>query len=637
MTRDAAPPPVRLAARTSVGLDIGCALLLLIGIVRLFALVLHDPLLGYANQYDMARTSACVDVWPSLPGPKRFAAHQSAPLPDYVEYRAEDAHCYRSSAVAFVVAAKAIVVAAHAAGFAAAGRFPLRAVGIVQALALLALVLAFCVAERARPWARLAHAAVFAVVLADPANTLWLNTLYTESATLFFAYAVAGLVALRTVTRPGLAIAIAMIVALAGLASSRQQYAPFAVLPLLILAPYWWRNARLAWVGAALALVAAWALLSSSLATMPAIRAANNHDFYLGAALPAVRDEPQALARLGLPAECRAAIGANWYVGMGADPHDECTEVASLGRVDFLRLLPGDPALPWRILVRGVPETQVWWQHYLGMIAGESFGDLSMRSTWLGLSLASATERVPLAVHFLALGAVAAGLIGTLIAWGRALRRGGRDDGWLRCVIVGASLALYAPVSAIFGDGYVEVARHALLLHSAMAALALLCAGRVILRPPNVQMRAAQARSTLMIAVLAAAFGSALWTGARHWPLARGVVDGPATRGLDGTTYAIRGWALDPFGVASIGVAAYDDWDSLAPAATWKATIGLRKTGPQGESLERYFPTYPESANGGFAVDIPRAELPAYAHCLRTRVQNRLGVVTEIDRRCVQP
>jgi hypothetical protein len=165
----------------------------------------------------------------------------------------------------------------------------------------------------------------------------------------------------------------------------------------------------------------------------------------------------------------------------------------------------------------------------------------------------------------------------------------------------------------------------------------LLCAGRVITRPPHVEMRAPRAGATFMVSMLAVTFGIALWTAARHWPLARGVVDEPATRRFDGATYAVRGWALDPLGVASIGVAAYDDWNSVAPTATWKATTGLRKTGPQGESLERYFPTYPESANGGFAVDIPRAGLPPHATCLRTQVRNRLGVVTEIDRRCLQP
>ncbi len=498
-------------------------------------------------------------------------------------------------------------------------------------------VLAFCCAERARPWARFAHAAVFAVVLTDPANTLWLNTLYTESATLFFAYAVAGLIALATITHPGRTTAMAMIVALAGLASSRQQYAPFAVVPLLVLAPYWWRSARVAWVGAALGLAAAWALQADSLATMPAIRAANNHDFYLGAALPSVRNEPQALARLGLPADCRAAMGANWYVGMGAKPQEQCTEVASLGRVNFLRLLPDDPLLPLRILVRGLPESQAWVQHYLGMIAGESFGDLSLRPTWIGASLADATERLPLAVYLLVLAALAAGFPCALIAWLRALRSSGREDGWLRGVIFVSAIALYAPVSAVFGDGYVEVARHSVLLHSAMVALGLLCVGRGIARRAKGEARAARARALCVMAALTLVFWIASWSGARQWPLARGVIDLPVSRRFDGAVYAIRGWALDPFGVTAIRVAAYGGWDSRIPSATWEATLGLPKTGPEGESLERYFPTYPDSANGGFALDIPRTALPPNAHCLRTRVRNRLGVVTEIDRRCLSP
>ncbi|MGE5668601.1 MAG: hypothetical protein ACM338_10450, partial [Betaproteobacteria bacterium] len=106
----------------------------------------------------------------------------------------------------------------------------------------------------------------------------------------------------------------------------------------------------------------------------------------------------------------------------------------------------------------------------------------------------------------------------------------------------------------------------------------------------------------------------------------------PASRRFDGAVYAIRGWALDPFGVAVIRVAAYDGWDSVTPTATWEATKGLPSTG-----LERYFPTYPESTNGGFALDVPRSVLPPHAHCLRTQVQNRLGITTEIDRRCLRP
>ena len=625
----AAPPRHR-------AVELACLLLVLVGTFRLFALVLHTPMLGYANQYDMVRTSACVDLWPALPPSQRYGAHQSAPLPRYVAEHVAGGPCYPSSGIAFVEFARLAVGAARWAGLVETAGFPLQAVGALQALALLVLVLAFCRAERARPWARLAHATVFAVVLADPADALWMNTLYTEFGALFFAYAVAGLLALATIARPRWPTALALIVALAGLAGSRQQYAPFAAIPLLILLPYWWGPARRAWVAAAAVVVATWALQMAALAQLPAIHAANNHDFYLGAALPAVHDEAKALQRLGLPSGCRPAIGSDWFVGMGADPQRQCPEVESLGRIEFLRLVLDDPVLPLRILVRGLPLIQPWWQHHLGMIAGVTFGDLSRAPTWLRLSLASAGERMSLDLHLLVLALLAAGLAVASAGWIRARCLVRPDDGWLRAVVLTSAVGAYAPISAIFGDGYSDAARHALLLHPAVAALALLGIGRALRTPAPPGSRAAPLAVGVAYLALAAALAAGLLLAARHWPLGFGVVDLPATRRLDGDDYAIRGWAVDAWGVAAVRVAAYSDLDTATPAAVWDATIGRPVDGPQGESLRLYFANYPGAAHGGFAVDVPRSAWPATAPCLRTRVQNTLGVVTEIDRRCIE-
>ena len=38
-----------------------------IGIIRMFLVILHSPLLGYANNYDMVRLQACQQIWPSDP------------------------------------------------------------------------------------------------------------------------------------------------------------------------------------------------------------------------------------------------------------------------------------------------------------------------------------------------------------------------------------------------------------------------------------------------------------------------------------------------------------------------------------------------------------------------------------------
>ena len=157
-----------------------CVLLIALGTLRLAGVVLSEPMLGYANQYDMARTSACLDLWPDVPFAERSLAHQHAPLPAYIDFHDEAARCFPSTTVAFAAAAKRALQTVGALGLVSLERYPLQAVGVVQGLALLAVVVAFCYAETPRPAARLAHCAVFALVLTDPANGMWLNTLYTE-------------------------------------------------------------------------------------------------------------------------------------------------------------------------------------------------------------------------------------------------------------------------------------------------------------------------------------------------------------------------------------------------------------------------------------------------------------------------
>ena len=79
----------------------------------------------------------------------------------------------------------------------------LRFVGSVKALALLALLaLLFTRRARARPAWMIVHAAVFAIVLADPVVSLWMNTLYTEFSAVLFGYAAIGCIAVMAGLAP---------------------------------------------------------------------------------------------------------------------------------------------------------------------------------------------------------------------------------------------------------------------------------------------------------------------------------------------------------------------------------------------------------------------------------------------------
>src|SRR5690606_9821630 len=75
------------------------AVVLVLGLLRLFVLVLHAPLAGYANQYDMARSSDCLGLWPDLPAEQQALATPAAPRTDYRYGGATGAACYPSTAV----------------------------------------------------------------------------------------------------------------------------------------------------------------------------------------------------------------------------------------------------------------------------------------------------------------------------------------------------------------------------------------------------------------------------------------------------------------------------------------------------------------------------------------------------------
>ncbi len=624
-------------------------LLVIAGVVRVLVVVLHDPLLGYANQYDMVRTSACVDLWPALPPPARYAAHTAAPLDRYVSEHLAGSPCYPSTGVAFVEFAKGAIEALRAVGLFRDVGFPLRAVGIVAAITLFATVIAFVVVERRRPWAQLAHATLFAIVLSDPALTLWMNTFYTEFGTMFFLYVAGGIVALApgvgrprgsssgAASRPCAPLAVLGYGALAygallGLVWSRQQYAAFAVIPLLIVAPQCWRRARAAWFAAVVVVVASMIVQTASIAGLPAIRAANMHDVYLGAVLPSARHEARALTELGLPASCRQAIGSNWYVGMGEDPQQQCTEVDALGRLALLRLIPRDPALPWRVLVRGLPLTQWWWQHYLGMVAGTQHADWSHSTSPFAWSLADLDEQLPLVGYLVVVAAVAAAFIVTAAQWARAAIRGRAAGSWTCAMLFLSALGMYAPFSAIFGDGYVDASRHALLFHPAAASLLCLGTGRILRHAISRETRALRWMSIAGSSwiVVAAFLAMALVWGVRRVPVGYGMVGDPAIRRLDGDTYTMRGWAVDPWGVRGMRVAAYRDLDAKVPERSWVASYGHSVPG-----LSTYFPTYAGADHGGFALSISRSEWPSTAPCLRTWIDSRTGGSVEIDRRCV--
>lgn len=606
-------------------------LLLALGAWRIAAVVAASPMLGYANQFDMGRTSACFGLWPDLPEPARYEAHPQGPIARYVRAEPKPAECYPSSELAFVATALAIAPRD--------GPVDLRIVGAVKGAVLLLVALGLDAALRRRAAWALAHAAVFAFVLADPVTTLWLNTLYTEFGALVGAYASIGLLPVVVFRQPPSApprwALFAFACALALLALSRLQHLLLpAVLALPVLISLWPR-ARRAAAGLALWIIAI-ALAQAMIARPPTIVAANNADVVLGAILPASRDPARTAVRLGLPERCLQSSGASWYETMGESLSATCPEALAMPRRALIALAFAEPATIARAVLRGLPQLQDWRLGYLGSVEGRDFAGSDLVRAVAGpaaASFAPAITALPMPAFAFLLCASLALLIVSAGAMLRAAIRE-RPAAFALMIYALTASAWYAILTSILGDGYVEIPRHAQLVAPCLSAMLLIIVGALLAAAWTATSRgaagagAARASAGIVLASLAiAAIATVALRGTiAAMPLATGIVDRPKRNAVPYGAVEFVGWALDPRGVGRVELVA-DNGD------VYRADYGTPYAGARGEPLALYFPSYPNVALPGFAANLPPQALAAGSLGVRTFVVDVDGVRTEIDRR----
>jgi hypothetical protein len=605
--------------------------LLALGVWRIAVIVAASPMLGYANQFDMGRTSACFGLWPDLPEPARYEAHPQAPIAHYVRAEPRPAECYRSSELAFVAAALAIAPRD--------GPVDLRIVGAVKGALLILVALGLDAALKRRPAWALANAAVFAVVLADPMIMLWANTLYTEFGAVLGAYASIGLLPALVIREPQSApprwTLFGFACSLAVLGMSRQQHLLLpAVLALPVLISLW-RTAR----GIALGLglwVLALAIAQAMMARPATITAANNADVVLGAILPASRDQARTADRLGLPPRCLQSSGASWYETMGESLAATCPEALAMPRRALAAVAFTEPATVARATLRGLPQLQDWRLGYLGSVEGRDFaGNEAVRAVAgpAAISLATVVTPLPRQAFVWILGGSLALLVASTGATLRASIRG-RSAPFALLIYALTATAWYAILTSILGDGYVEIPRHAQLAAPCLAASLLIVAGALVAAMLTAARRkagiapAAPATLSIVVASLAiAAIGYIALRGAiAATPLATGIVDRPKQNRVPDGAVEFVGWALDPRGVARVELVADG-------GEVYRADYGRPYAGARGEPLALYFPSYPDVALPGFIARLPAQALAAGSLGVRTFVVNIDGVHTEIDRR----
>ncbi|HUD41188.1 MAG TPA: hypothetical protein VMR06_04240 [Dokdonella sp.] len=450
-SRVPSPPSVRIVLFALAAL----------ALYRVLGLLLHDPLLALANNYDQIRYTGCYDVGPLRPDVPAWHSNPQAPLRVYARQPIPEGNCYWTTDWLAGAAVAAAWRAAESLGD--APEHSIRALGLLRLAGWL--LAAAWVTRRLQRAGRddlaITQLAVLALIVADPANTLYLSTFYAEAGALFGLYvALAGaLVAAVAGGRSAWVVA-----AIGGFLLGGSKYQHFALPCLLALALASAGERRLRQAALALALggLAGGALqLQQAARTTPlteAIASTNRVNFVLTALLPNVADPAATVAALGLPAGCAALSGKSIYVL--AEPVETlCPGLRELPALRAWTALAAEPAAWLRAAARA-PPYMPWIPDYLGLVEGAQQQRLPDGYVTLDRWL----DRRPLALL---------GLFGLpwLVLAGSWLLRAPPLARAFAAVFAAGSAAVAG--IALLGDGYVELGKHAHLAFSlALAAIA---------------------------------------------------------------------------------------------------------------------------------------------------------------------
>jgi hypothetical protein len=531
--------------------------------LRLGYVVMHQPLAGFANQFDMLRTTACLGLLPDAdvtPG----AATPAAPIERYRVGAPRDPSCLIGTEVLIAGAARVLDWSGDALGLGDPASMPLRLLAWTKALLLLLAVGWIDWRLRAHRGARVVHAGLAAVVLVDPFNTLYLAGFYTEFAALLSAWLALALPLTWILDgrAPGHRGAIGWGLILAAFALSRFQHALIPLLLLLWLLLLAWRarwaaGPLLLWP--VLALLPALALQGIVQGQYQTIADANRWNSFFGAAIPAAGDAERFARELDLPQRCAELVHTTWYLQRGRDARAECPQAFALSRVRWLAQLANEPAAIARLVGRGVSLSGQWRPGYLGEVAGGQFERLPVGRAGLGASLADAVARLPFA-WLLAFWAapllLLAGLAGADPRERRAragslrVDRASEPGGRLAALWLWPLLVLIAGLgwgASLVGDGYSELARH---LHlAANATLVAILLGLLALVRALLSGRwRGRALAWLALAAALLALGG-FYT--QRQSLGFGVLESPAGEST-AEPMQLTGWALDPRGIRAV-------------------------------------------------------------------------------------
>ncbi len=435
------------------------------GLVRVLPLLLHNPLIALANSYDEVRYSACFDLYPDRPADINPTLNSPwSPHSDYTFRQPPETICYWSTELMFQAAAAAIFKTEAA--LTGQQVFSVRWLGALKFGAALLVWGLFCRAWwlRGPPAMTFANGLMFPLLLADPANTIYLNTFYAEFTAVLTLYVMISVILLYH-ERPRSKRAITLLALAAfALAMSKIQHLLLPTMcALTVLIFDYVRTRRWSWrasalfVGAIVGLIVQVDQLKRDNAAMRDIDMFNRSDVAFTGLLPNSSDPAKTADLLGIDRACLQYAGLRAWQLPDYPPH-VCPSIANISRGRELNALLHDPLMAIRLFSGGVAALDPWLAPGLGTVEGGNFEPLPrVFFTASDLFAASSLVRAvllggPVVVMF-------------VLLYGRR-----RPSGMRRYTVLTVAIMFTTLTVTVLGDGLADVPKQGHLVINAAFA-----------------------------------------------------------------------------------------------------------------------------------------------------------------------
>ena len=423
---------------------------------------LYKPgFIGYANNYDFIRHSSCVGLWSYIPDHTKTSGYAIAPSAQLL-YDGDilEGNCIRSSDNITSYILTRFLSVGDIISFTALGSIK---IFLLLALSLLSISLSK---------SKIIPSVILFSILTEWIYLAYANTLYGEFSVIsgftLIVLCTYNLLYEKTKKYPASQITI-LIIAIFWLGLSKQQWSYLTFLILCIAS--WLVYHRTIFKKSAFLLlclsfisVSAFQLINQhSLQNETSINSTNKINTFFYTVLPEATDKAQALKTLGLPEHCNSDIGLSSY-HPDQNSLNNCPEIQKVSRAKLLKLFSQDPATLIIPIVKFTKEMELFYPDYLGLTIPGDANALKKHEFIKKISFSNIISKIDSSAFFiivliLFISSFFTGLVLLFLPKKTPLEL----SSYMYLFTIGGLTVGYSIASSVFGDGYIEAAKHAVL------------------------------------------------------------------------------------------------------------------------------------------------------------------------------